>query len=96
MEKTLKLTSAELAKYESYLDDLYQEFRVTEKEVDQPYDVTKVENGYRFVLDNDFAEFAKDAEHGCTASPDDGCSFCYFLQELGILPSYDDYESEEL
>lgn len=33
-------------------------------------------------------------EHDCTASPEDGCSTCFELQNLGLLPD-PDYKEEE-
>lgn len=93
MNRNLKLTERELGMFEGCLDELYMEYislvdKVALYSVDEkPYSIQSLGNDkYDFYLTDEFAEFAKTADHNCTATPDDGCWFCSFLIDLGLMP----------
>jgi hypothetical protein len=93
MTKMLNVTEYELKTYTGYLDSLWEEYNG--KTGEQPFSITKLETGgYVFDLDEEFEEFAKDTDHDCRTPQGQGCSFCYFLQEIGVLPDYDYYPDD--
>lgn len=64
-----------------------------EQEQDLAYCFDQVgEIRYELYINDDYAKYLRELDHDCTISPEDGCSFCSKLQELGILPDFDGFD----
>lgn len=92
----LKLTDRQFALYESYLDEMAREYRDWEIEFGAitgcAYQIKKEDGKYVFSLTDDFAKFVKETDHDCDR---DGCSFCMFLIDLGLIPDRDDIDRDD-
>ena len=47
-------------------------------------------------LSEDIKKFLIEQDHDCTMSPEDGCTYCWRLQQLGLLPDVDEDYFEDL
>ena len=47
-------------------------------------------DGWVYLSDTAIGYLKTHNDHECTATPEDGCSFCYMLQLLGLLPDYEE------
>lgn len=92
MISTLKLTKDEAKRMMDFLDSMVVEYndlynsKSTLYEmipVDQEFDVYEIE------INDSFAGFMKTFDHDCCAGPEDGCSTCYYLMDLGIIQDID-------
>jgi hypothetical protein len=89
MNKLLKITDKEVGLYETFLDNVPYNTQFVEK----PYDFKKVsDNEYAVWIAEGLVEVLQTFDHDCTASPEDGCSFCFMLMDLGLKPDYPDFE----
>jgi len=102
MKSVLKITEKQKDIYKSYLEEVADEVIKLMNEVDNAwsgegyrgYKIARTADGaYEFDIEDDFAGHMKEFDHDCRASSgEDGCGFCYFLQELGLLPDDRDYD----
>lgn len=40
---------------------------------------------YQIIIDDKLVKFMKNYDHDCKATPEDGCSFCSMLLDLGLI-----------
>lgn len=96
MKTKLKIDLVEARMYQNFLEEAYDEYKgCTDFYEERPFAVIQTDGGYEIILDKDFSDYLVAFDHSCTASPEDGCSFCYMLMELGLIEDRD-YELEEV
>lgn len=105
MKTILKITDKELGLYESMLEETEFIFIDEMMQVDEPhhwqhyvgFSIRKLSDGeYEIDIDKVFGDWLKDFDHDCTASAEDGCSFCSLLTDLGLKEDYDLSDLDEI
>lgn len=92
MTYTTRLSDKRLGEVETFLDDMLHGCEL-------PYQIRKNPDGTVTIdLHEQVADFLKTYDHDCKLTPEDGCSYCGLLQEIGLSPEhepeFDEYDFE--